>query len=151
MKDITVNKKARFDYFVEETMEAGIQLTGSEVKSVRSGNVNLKDSFALIREWQVWLKNMHIGAYEKASQFDNRDTRRDRRLLLHKGEIARLTGKIQQKGYTLVVLRLYFKDALIKAELGLCRGKQNADKRRTIAERDQKREIERTLKHYNTR
>lgn len=149
MKIITENKKAYFDYFVEDRFEAGIALEGSEVKSIRAGNVNLKDSFALIRNGEVLLKNAHIARYDKANAFVTSDSRRDRKLLMHKYEIRKLTNKIQEKGFTLVALKMYFKDSLVKVELGLCKGKLQQDKRKTISERETNRETQRILKEYN--
>ncbi|MBQ2712552.1 MAG: SsrA-binding protein SmpB [Clostridia bacterium] len=148
MKIITVNKKAGFDYFVEETFEAGIVLEGSEVKSCRQGNVNLRDSFALIRDGQVWLKNAHISPYEHQSAYNSKDPRRDRKLLLHKSEIRKMVGKIQQKGYTLVAMKMYFKDALVKVELALCRGKQAHDKKDAIRARDLDRAAQREIADF---
>lgn len=146
MKEIAVNRQARFEYFVEDSFEAGIVLEGSEVKSIRRGGVNLRDSFALIENGEVWLKNAHISPYEKSSAFNTHDAKRDRKLLLNRDEINKIVGKVKQKGYTLVPLKLYFKESLIKLELGLCRGKQAFDKRKSIAERDLKRSVERQLK-----
>lgn len=148
MKEIAVNRQARFEYFVEDSFEAGIVLEGSEVKSIRKGGVNLRDSFALIENGEVWLKNAHISPYEKSSAFNTHDAKRDRKLLLNRAEINKIVGKVKQKGYTLVPLKLYFKESLIKLELGLCRGKQTFDKRKTVAERDQKRSIERQIKEF---
>lgn len=146
MKEIAVNRQARFEYFVEDSYEAGVVLEGSEVKSIRKGGVNLRDSFALVENGEVWLKNAHISPYEKSSAFNTHDAKRDRKLLLNRAEINKIVGKVKQKGYTLVPLKLYFKESLIKLELGLCRGKQTFDKRKSIAERDQKRSVERQLK-----
>lgn len=117
-KTIATNKNAYFEYFVDETYEAGIELEGAEVKSLRGGKVNMADSFCLVSSGQAYLKNMHISVYDNAGKFNSRDSKRDRRLLLHKREIAEITGKVNRKGYTLVPLKLYFKDALVKAELG---------------------------------
>ena len=145
IKTIAQNKKAYHDYFIEDTYEAGIALCGSEVKSVRQGGVNLKDSYAVIKDGEVFVMGMHISPYEKGSRF-NPDPKRMRRLLLHKREILKLKQKVQEKGYTLVVTRLYFKDALVKAELAVAKGKEGLDKRRAIKEREEKRNIQRLLK-----
>ena len=146
MKIITVNKSASFEYFIEEKYEAGIVLEGNEIKSLRAGNVNMNDCFCFVRGNEAMLKNMHIAFYEKSDGFHSRDTRRDRKLLLHKGEIAKIAGKINRQGYTLVPLKLYFKDSLVKVEVALCRGKHTYDKKQTIAARDQKRDTERAIK-----
>jgi len=145
MKEIASNKKARHDYYIEESIEAGISLLGSEVKSLRLGNVNLKDSYAVIKDNEIFLIGAHISPYKMGSHY-NPDPRRMRRLLLHKSEILKLKSKVNEKGYTLVVTRLYFKDALVKAELGLAKGKEGRDKRKDIQERDEKRESERAIK-----
>ena len=149
MKIIATNKSASFEYFIEEKYEAGIVLEGNEVKSLRLGNVNLNDSFCLVKNGQVTLENAHIAIYDKSGAFSTKDSRRSRRLLLHKKEIARIAGKIREKGYTLVPLQLYFKDALVKVEVALCKGKHTYDKKRTLAERDQKRATERAIKEYS--
>lgn len=148
MKQIAYNRSASFEYFIEEKFEAGIILEGAEVKSLRRGNCNLKDSFCYIDGGDVYIKNMHIPVYDKSGAFNSHDSKRDRKLLMHKREIARIAGKINAKGMTLVPISLYFKDNLIKAEVALCRGKQNFDKKRTIKERDLKREVERQIKNY---
>lgn len=148
MKVIAENKKLRFDYFIEETFEAGIALQGSEVKSLREGNVNLKDSFALIRSNELILKNVHISPYKKQNSFYDIDPKRDRKLLMHKNEIIKLASKVSRQGYTLAVTKLYFKDSLVKAEVALCKGKQLHDKRKTITEREQKIVAERAMKNY---
>jgi len=129
-------------------VEAGIVLEGSEVKSLRLGNVNLKDCFCVIHNGEMYIKNMHIAIYDKSGAFNTRDSRRDRKLLLRKDEIVKLNSKVQQKGLTLVPLKLYFKQALIKMELGLCQGKHTYDKKRSIMEKDIKREKEREIKNY---
>lgn len=147
-KTIAGNKKAFHDYFVEESMEAGIELTGTEVKSLRQGGVNLKDAWCSIEDGEVWIKGMHISPYEKGNLF-NRDPMRVRRLLLHKREIQRLYGLMKQQGYTLIPLSVYFKGSLVKVQLGLCRGKKLYDKREDAARRDMKREAERALKERN--
>ena len=148
MKQISYNKYALYEYFVIEKYEAGIVLEGAEVKQLRAGNCNLKDSFCLLRNGEITLKNLHIPVYDKAGAFSSKDSKRDRKLLMHKNEIAKLAGKINEKGFTLVPLQLYFSGSLIKAEIALCRGKQNYDKKRTIAERDQKRALDREIKNY---
>ena len=147
-KTITVNRQASFEYFIEEKFEAGIALEGAEVKSLRNGNCTLKDRFCYLSGGEIFIKNMHIAVYDKAGAFNSHDSKRDRKLLLHKSEIARIAGKVNAKGMTVVPLSLYFSDGLVKAEIALCRGKQNYDKKRSIAERDQKRELERELKNY---
>lgn len=144
IKIIATNKKAYHDYFIEETVEAGIILEGSEVKSIRLGNVNLKDSFALIRGNEIFLHNAHISQYGKGSYF-NPDPRRVRKLLLHKQEINKLRGKVERKGYTLVVTKLYFKGALAKVELALAKGKELHDKRQTLKEKQLNREVARVI------
>ena len=146
MKIIAVNKSASFEYFIEEKYEAGIVLTGDEIKSIREGAVNMNDSFCFIRGNIVSVKNMHIALYNKADIMSGRDTRRDRRLLLHKSEIGKIAGKINRQGYTLVPLKLYFKDALVKVEIALCRGKHTYDKKHSIAERELKRAADRDIK-----
>ena len=148
MKQIAYNRYANYEYFILEKFEAGIVLEGSEVKSLRAGNCNLKDSFCFLRGGELTIKNLHIPVYDKADAFSTKDSKRDRRLLMHKAEIAKLAGKINEKGFTLVPLSLYFSGSLVKVEIALCRGKQNYDKKRTIAERDQKRALDRELKNY---
>ena len=148
MKIITTNKSASFEYFIEEKYEAGIVLEGNEIKSVRAGNVNMNDSFCFVRGNTVSVKNMHIALFDKSDAFSTKDTRRDRKLLLHKAEIAKISGKINRQGYTLVPLKMYFKDALIKMEIALCKGKHTYDKKRSLMEKDIKREKEREIKDY---
>lgn len=145
VKNIAQNKKARHDYFIEETYECGIELVGTEVKSLREGKVNLKDSYASITEGEVFVKNMHISPYEKGNIF-NKDPLRERKLLLHKREILKLIGKIKEKGYSLIPLSLYFKNSKVKLELALARGKKLYDKRDDIAKKDASREIDRRMK-----
>ena len=147
MKMIAVNKSASFEYFIEEKYEAGIVLDGNEVKSLRLGNVNMNDSFCFVVNGEAFVKNMHIAFYEKTDGFTSKNTRRDRKLLLHKNEIAKIVGKINRQGYTLVPLKLYFKDALIKMEVALCRGKHTFDKKQAIAARDVKRSVDRDVKN----
>ncbi len=149
-KIISTNKKAYHDYFVEETYEAGIVLVGSEVKSIRNGQINLRDSYVIVRGNQVLLINAHISPYEKGSYF-NVDAKRTRNLLLNKSEINKLRGKVDLKGYTLIPTKVYFKQALVKIEIGVCKGKELHDKRAAIKEKEQKRLVERTLKEVNNR
>ena len=144
-KTIAENRQARHEYFILESFEAGIELTGTEVKSIRQGSVNLKDSWCSIENGELFIKQMHISPYEKGNIY-NRDPLRVRRLLMHKAEIHRLFGKIKQEGLTLVPLSLYFKDSRVKVQLGLCKGKQLHDKRDAMAKRDTDREIQRTLR-----
>ena len=147
MKIIATNKSASFEYFIEERYEAGIVLEGSEIKSLRAGNVNMNDSFCFVRGSVVSVKNMHIAVYDKSDAFSTKDSRRDRRLLLHKGEIAKIAGKINRQGYTLVPLKIYFKGGLAKMEIALCKGKHTYDKKQSIAERDIKRSADRDIKN----
>ena len=146
IKLIANNKKAYFDYFILEKYEAGIELFGTEVKSVRLGHCSVKESFVRIDKAQVYIYGMHISPYEKGNIF-NKDPLRVRRLLLHKTEIIKLASKLKEKGLTLVPLRVYFKNSLVKVELGLARGKKNYDKRDSIAKQDQQRDIDRSLKN----
>lgn len=143
-----LNRKARYDYFVEETFEAGIALTGTEIKSIRNGSANIKDSYAIIKADEVFLLNMFISPYKEGNQF-NHTERRTRKLLLHKKEIKKLKEKIEMQGFTLVPLKVYFKNNKAKILLGLCRGKKNYDKRESIKERDQKREMQKISKYKN--
>ena len=146
IKSIAQNRKARHDYFVEESYEAGIELRGTEVKSIRAGRVNLKESFAQIREGEIFVNGMHISPYEQGSIF-NTDPLRPKRLLMHKSEIRKLASQVQRQGYTLIPLRIYLKDGRMKLELGLCKGKQLHDKRDDAADRAAKRDIERAMKN----
>ena len=143
-KQIAKNSKAFHDYFVEDRFEAGMVLAGTEVKSIRQGAVNLKDSFCQVKDGELWLYGLHISPYEKGNIF-NKDPRRTRKLLMHRREILRLQSSVQRDGLTLVPLSLYFKDAKVKVELGLCKGKKLYDKRATAAERDSKRAIDRAM------
>jgi len=145
IKVISENRKARHDYHIEETFEAGIVLTGTEVKSLRLGRANLKDSYAGVETGEVFLYNCHISTYDQGNRF-NHEPKRKRKLLLHKREINRLIGQTKQKGYTLVPLRLYFSRGLVKIELALAKGKRSFDKREDIAKRDAQRQISRALK-----
>ncbi len=147
-KLIANNKKAYHEYFIDEKYEAGIELAGTEVKSIRMGKCNVKESFVRIEKGEVYVYGMNISPYEKANIFNN-DPLRIRKLLLHRAEIAKLDAKIAQKGYTLVPLQVYFKGSLVKVEIGLARGKKLYDKRDDIAKKDQKREIEREFKVRN--
>lgn len=147
-KIICTNRQAQHEYFILEKHEAGIVLEGSEVKSLRAGNCNLKDSFCFFSAGELILKNMHIALYEKSGAFNTKDAKRDRKLLLHKEEIIKLNSKVVQKGLTLVPLRLYFNQALVKVELGLCQGKHTFDKKRSIMEKDINREKMREIKNY---
>ncbi len=144
-KTIAENRQARHEYFVIEALEAGIELIGTEVKSIRCGGVNLKDSWCEIKDGQIFVNGMHISPYEKGNIF-NRDPRRVRRLLIHKSEIRRLFDKVRQEGLTLVPLKLYFKGSRVKMELGLCKGKKLYDKRDDMAKRQSQRDIERAMK-----
>ena len=147
MKVIAHNKSASFEYFIEEKYEAGIVLRGNEIKSLRAGNVNMNDSFCLLSGNEAIVKNMHIALYDKTDGFTDKNTRRDRKLLMRKSELAKIAGKINRQGYTLVPLKLYFKGALVKAEVALCKGKHTYDKKATIAERDVKRSVDRDIKN----
>ena len=144
-KTIAVNRKARHEYFVEESFEAGIELFGTEVKSLRAGSCNLKDSWCDIDGGELFIKQMHISPYEHGNIF-NRDPYRPRRLLMHRREINKLLGLVAQQGYTLIPLSLYFKGSRVKVQLGLCKGKKLHDKREDMAKRDAKRDIERALR-----
>lgn len=148
VKSVAQNKKARHDYFIEETYEAGIVLTGTEVKSIRLGKVNLRDSYAYIKDSEVYISGMHISPYEQGNIY-NQDPLRDRKLLMHKYEINKLIGHTQQKGLTLVPLQIYFKNGRVKIELAVAKGKKLFDKRQDIADRDAKREIDRRMKEFN--
>ena len=142
---VCVNRQARFNYFIDETYEAGLVLVGSEVKSLRDRKANLKDSYARIQKSEAFLINAHVSAYPGANQF-NHDPTRTRKLLLHRREIERLTGKTKERGFTLIPLRLYFRNGKAKVELGLARGKKLYDKRETLRRKVAEREVERSLK-----
>ncbi len=144
-KVLATNRKARHDYFIEETYEAGIELKGTEVKSIRLGKINIRDGYARVENSEVFLHNVHISPYEQGNIF-NVDPLRPRRLLLHKREIRKLIGYIQQKGYTLIALSAYLKNGRVKIELGVARGKADYDKRQTIAKRDAQRRIQQELR-----
>lgn len=145
IKPVAQNRKARHDYFVEEAYECGIALKGTEVKSIRQGRVNLKESFAVVKGGEVFAEGMHISPYEQGNIF-NTDPLRPKKLLLHKTEIRKLSGLVQRQGYTLVPLQIYLKDGRMKLELGLCRGKHLHDKRDDMAQRDAQRDIQRALR-----
>lgn len=142
IKIIAENRKARFDYFIEDTYECGIELQGTEVKSVKNGNISFPDAFAEIVNGQVWIKNFHISEYSYSSVF-NHNPDRPKKLLLHKEEIKKLTRKVETKGYTLIPISFYLKKGLVKVSLGVCKGKKQYDKRATIKERDVKRDLQR--------
>ena len=145
IRSIAKNKKARHDYFIDETYEAGIELVGTEVKSLRQGHCSIKQAFIRVKNGQVLIHGMHINPYEKGNIF-NKDPLRIRKLLLHKYEISKIAGKINEHGYTLVPLEVYFKGSLVKIEIGLAKGKKKADKRVDIKKKDQEREARRDLK-----
>ncbi|HEY7416515.1 MAG TPA: SsrA-binding protein SmpB [Ktedonobacteraceae bacterium] len=145
VKVIAVNRQAYHDYFVERTIEAGIELAGTEIKSIREGRVQLRGAYAIIRQGEIWLENAHISPYEHGNRY-NHDPLRKRKLLLHKREIKQLVGRVATKGLTLIPLKLYLKGGHAKVELGLCQGKKLYDKRQTIAEREVKRDIERIMR-----
>lgn len=150
IKPLVQNRRARHDYFVEETYECGMELKGTEVKSIRQGRANLKESYARVRDGEVFVDGMHISPYEQGSIF-NTDPPRPKRLLLHKSEIRKLQGQVSRQGYTLIPLQLYLKDGRVKLELGVCRGKQLHDKRDAIAEADAMRDIERAMRNHRGR
>ena len=149
-KTIAVNRQARHNYFVVESFETGLELVGTEVKSLRAGTVNLKDSWCSIENGEMFVKQMHISPYEKGNIF-NKDPMRVRKVLMHKREIMRLFGLTKQQGYTLIPLSLYFKGSRVKLQLGLCKGKDQRDKRQDAAKRDANREMDRAMKNFNHR
>jgi SsrA-binding protein len=144
-KTVAVNRRARHEYAVDETLEAGLVLSGTEIKSIRAGRVNLAEAYARIEHGEAWLIGAHIALYEQGNR-NNHEPTRVRKLLLHRDQIAELIGRTQAKGYTLVPLKLYIRNGMAKLELGVARGKQAHDKRRTIAERDMRRDLERSTK-----
>ena len=150
IKIVAKNSKAHHDYFIEDKYEAGIELAGTEVKSIRLGHVNLKDSFCIIKDGQMSVVGMHISPYEKGNIF-NKDPLRQRRLLMHKREILKLFGRIKQDGYSLIPLSIYFRGPRVKLEIGLAKGKKLYDKRESAARRDAKREMDRAMKSRNSR
>ena len=145
IKVVATNREARHEYFIEEEMEAGIELQGTEVKSIRKGTLNLKDAWCGIKDGELILNQMHISPYDHGNRF-NPDPRRPRRLLMHKREIMRLFGKVKQDGYALIPLSVYLKGSRVKVKVGLCKGKKLYDKRQVAAEKDAKRQIERAMK-----
>ena len=150
LKTIAQNKKARHDYFIEESYEAGIELFGTEVKSIRQGRVNLKDSWCSIDKGEIFVNGMHISPYEQGNIF-NRDPMRVRKLLMHKKEITRLYGIVKQTGYSLIPISLYFKDSRVKVQVGLCKGKKLYDKRESDAKREAERDMDRARKERSMR
>lgn len=148
IKIVSDNRQARFLYHILESYEAGIQLKGTEVKSIREGRVNLRDGYAFLKNGEVWLSNVHISPYQASGQYFNHDPLRVRKLLLHRQEINKLIGKVEQKGLTLVPIKMYFKDSRVKVEIGLGQGKKLHDKRQAIKERDDKRSISRAMKQF---
>ncbi|MEG1535680.1 MAG: SsrA-binding protein SmpB [Clostridia bacterium] len=150
IKIIENNKKAYHEYFIEDTYEAGIVLVGSEVKSIREGHINVRDAFCTIINNELWLINAHVKPYEKGSFF-NVEAKRNRKLLVKKQEINKMRGMVTQKGYTLVPTKVYFKQGLVKVEVGLAKGKELHDKRQALAEQQNKRNLARTIKEYNSR
>lgn len=148
IKMIAPNKKARHEYFLEESFEAGISLAGTEVKSLRAGNVNFRDSYAIIRNEEIFVVGLYISPYDKGN-INNKDPERERKLLLHKSEIRKLIGKTEQKGYSIVPTGIYFKKNKVKLEIALAKGKKLYDKRSSIAERDAQREIDIKIKSFN--
>ena len=143
-----LNRKVYHDYFIDEVYEAGIVLTGTEIKSIRQGNCNIKDCYGIIRNHEVYLLNMFVSPYKEGNLFNHEETR-NRKLLLHKKEIKKLEDAVQTKGLTLIPIKLYFKNNILKVSLGVCRGKKDYDKRETIKERDIKREALRNIKNYS--
>ena len=150
VKIAATNRKAYHDYFIDEKFEAGIELFGTEVKSIRQGTLNLKDSFCIVKNGELWLYGMHISPYENGNIF-NREPERVRRLLMHKKEINKLLARTKQDGYSLIPLSVYFKNSRVKVELGLARGKKLYDKRDSMAKRDAGREMDRAMKEKNNR
>ena len=147
-KIVSDNRQARYRYEILETYEAGIELKGTEVKSIREGKSNLRDGYALIRNGEAWLLNVHISPYQIASEYFNHDPRRTRKLLLHRREISKLIGKVEEKGLTLVPLKMYLKRGLVKVTIGLGRGKKLFDKRESLKKKQEKRDIDRAMKRY---
>ena len=142
-----LNRKAKHDYFIEDTYEAGIALTGTEIKSIREGSCNIKDSYGIVRKGEIYLLNMYVGQYKQGNQFNHEETR-SRKLLLHKNEIKRIEKAKEEKGMTLIPIKLYFKDNKLKVLLGVCRGKKDYDKRESLKQRDIKKEVARNIKNF---
>ena len=142
-----LNRKAHHDYFIDELIECGIVLTGTEIKSIRNGNCNIKDCYGIVKNGEVFLLNMYVGQYKEGNIFNHSETR-SRKLLLHKKEIKKIEAGIKLKGLTLIPVKLYFKNNILKVSLGVCRGKKDYDKRESIKQRDIKREVAKTLKNY---
>ena len=142
-----LNREAKFNYFIEEEIECGIVLVGTEIKSIRNGKCNIKDSYAIIKNYEVFLLNAHIDLYEQGNIF-NHEEKRTRKLLLHKKEILKLNNKVTLDGYTLIPLRIYFKNGLAKVEIGICKGKKNYDKKEALKERDIQREMDKIVKYH---
>jgi SsrA-binding protein len=147
-KVISDNRQARYLYHILETYEAGIQLVGTEVKSIRAGKVNLKDGYALVRNSEAWLINVHISPYSPSSQYFNHEPRRTRKLLLHRQELRKLIGKVEQQGLTLIPLKMYLKRGWVKISIGLCKGKKIHDKREDMKRKQDQRDIQRAMKNY---
>lgn len=148
VKIVAKNSKAYHDYFIEDKYEAGIELAGTEVKSIRQGHINLKDSFCMVKEGELYVHSMHISPYEKGNIF-NKDPMRPRKLLMHKREILKLYGELKQQGYTLIPLSIYFKGSRVKVQVGLCKGKKLYDKREDMAKKAAKRDMDRAMKERN--
>lgn len=148
VKVVATNRKAYHDYAIEDKFEAGMVLTGTEIKSVRAGQVNLRDSFATIKDGEIWLINAHIATYERGTFFSNHEPRRSRKLLMHRREINRLAAKVQEKGFTLVPLRMYLKNNRAKIEIALARGQRQYDKRSALREKETRREVEREIARH---
>ena len=148
VKIVAKNQKAHHEYFIDETFEAGIELVGTEVKSIRAGTLSLKEAWCQIKDGEMWIRQMHIAPYEKGNIF-NKDPLRPRRLLLHKREILRLFGKVKQDGYSIIPLSVYLKNSRVKVEIALCRGKKLYDKREDAARADAKRQMDRAMKERN--
>lgn len=146
MKIISQNKKARHDYFIEETYEAGMKLMGSEIKSIRQGKVNLSDSYVTFKDGEAFILNMHISKYDYSNRY-NHDETRTRKILLHKNEILKLFGKTREQGYAVIPLKVYLKEGLAKVEIGLAKGKKDYDKRQTLKEKDAQKRMDKILKH----